>query len=276
MDAVGSLIESLESNEAVVVATVVGPGDLPSDVIGRRLISRADGSTYGSLGAASLNDRAVEEARGVDDATPPVVLALWELTPEEGQAMGLAPGSELQVFIETISPPQRFVVVGAGHIAQPLAKLGKMLGFHTTVLDDRPEFANEERFPDADQVIVGPYEEELSRLEMTPNTYVVLVTRGHVQDENALRQVITGDQAYLGMIGSKRRVRGVLQRVSETGVPQDAIDRVYSPIGLDIGAETPEEIAVSIMAEVTNVRRRGVRHTSSLSNKDTVTPQGSA
>ncbi len=134
-----------------------------------------------------------------------------------------------------------------------------------TVIDDRPEFANRQRFPEVDHIIVGPYDQELARMQLGPESYVVLVTRGHVQDEDALRQVINLPLAYLGMIGSKRRVRGVIERVQAMGSTPEAAARVFSPIGLDIGAETPEEIAVSILAEVINVRRRGERHPASLS-----------
>ncbi|MHB0876634.1 MAG: XdhC family protein [Anaerolineae bacterium] len=264
MDLFGSLIEALEADQPVIVATIVGPMAVPAGLLGRRLLERADGATSGGLGLAALDGRAVEAGHGLMNSIPPAKLFRWSLAPDEQSALGLAPGAEIEVFVEAILPPPALLIVGAGHIAQPLAQLGKVAGFRVTVLDDRAEFASRERFPGADRIVAGAYGVELARLPVTPNTYVVLVTRGHVQDEEALRQVITAGAGYLGMIGSSRRVSGVLHRMAEMGVPQEAIDRVYSPIGLDIGAETPEEIAVSIMAEIVNVRRRGASHPSSL------------
>jgi xanthine dehydrogenase accessory factor len=276
VDVFAGLIEALEANQSAIVATIVGPAAAPAGLLGRRLLVRDDGRTEGSLGSAALDARAAAAGRSLMVATPPARLYAWPLAPEEGAALGLASAAAVEVFVEAVLPPLTLVVVGGGHIAQPLAQLGAMLGFRIVVLDDRPEFANRERFPQADCVIVGPYDVELGRLPIASSTYVVLVTRGHVQDEDALRQVIASPAGYVGMIGSRRRVRAVLGRMAEAGVPQEAIDRVFSPIGLDIGAETPEEIAVSIMAEVIGVRRRGGRHPASLSQIERLQDPGQA
>jgi len=148
--------------------------------------------------------------------------------------------------------------VGAGHLAVPLVKFAKILGFHVTVMDDRVVYANRERFPEADEVLVGDMAGTLRGLEITPQTYIVLITRGHQFDEPCLREVIHSPAKYIGMIGSRRRIKACFIRFrDEDGIPEELLKRVYAPIGLDIGSESPEEIALSIVAEMVKVRRGG-------------------
>jgi xanthine dehydrogenase accessory factor len=164
---------------------------------------------------------------------------------------------EPAMFLEVQVAAPTLLIAGAGHIAVPLARLGHMLGFRVVVLDDRPMFANEERFPEADEVIAAPFGETLAGFPLDDQTYVVLMTRGHAHDLECLVEVIDRPAAYIGMIGSRRRVRGVLDMVGERGVSEKLLARVHAPIGLDIGALTPEEIALSVMAEVVKARRGG-------------------
>ena len=266
-DLVSTLIKALEEKETVALATITGPSDLPSHLLARKLLVRPEGPVEGGLGVPSLDERIAADCRQAMASPPPTRLVSYVLTPDEGQALGLEAG-EIEVFIEAIQPPPTLLIVGAGHIAQPLSRIGKMLGFEVAVIDDRPSLVSKARFPEADRLIAGYYGEELARFPITSSTYIVLVTRGHRHDEESLRQVIHSPAAYIGMIGSRRRVGAVFQHLAEEGIPHELIDRVCSPIGLDIGAETPEEIAVSILAEVINVRRRGTRHPYSLSSKE--------
>ena len=171
-----------------------------------------------------------------------------------------------QVMLEVHERPATLLIIGAGHVGKALATIGDMCGFSVEVIDDRPEFANAERFPEADRITCGRFEEVLDGYPIDANTYVVCVTRGHKHDETSLRLVAPTDAAYVGMIGSKRRVGAVLQHLVEDGVDPRAVERVYTPIGLDIGAETAEEIAVSIMAEIIRARRGG----SALSTREVV------
>ena len=158
----------------------------------------------------------------------------------------------------SLSRPPTLLIVGAGHIALPLAQLGKLCDFDVVVLDDRASFANAERFPMADQVIAAPFEAALREFPLDEDTYIVLVTRGHQHDVACLLEVLDRPSAYRGMIGSRRRVRSVFQLLEEEkGIARERFERLYSPIGLDIGSETPAEIAVSIMAEIIKVRRGG-------------------
>ncbi|MDH7485446.1 MAG: XdhC family protein [Anaerolineae bacterium] len=171
---------------------------------------------------------------------------------------GKEPSERLRVFVEVQHRPPHLVIVGAGHIAQPLAEMGRLCDFTVTVLDDRPQFANRQRFPQAEQVIAGPLAETLRGLPLDGDTYVVLITRGHQHDVECLLEILDAPLAYLGMIGSRRRVRGVFELLEkERGIPPEKLRRVYAPIGLDIGARTPAEIALAIMAEVIKVTRGG-------------------
>ena len=177
------------------------------------------------------------------------------------------------LFLEAVLPPPRLVILGAGHISVPLARMGKMMGFGVTVLDDRPSFASSQRFPEAEMVLAEEFPAGISRLGIDRTSYVVLVTRGHRHDVECLRELVMCDIAYLGMIGSRRRVRAVFDMLREEGIPEERLDRTHAPVGLDIGARTPEEIALSIMAEVVKVRRGGraasLRETSAREHEST-------
>ena len=167
-------------------------------------------------------------------------------------------GGKLEVFFEVMPAPPKLIVVGAGHIALPLVKIAKVLDFHVTVIDDRLLYANRERFPDADEVLVGDMAGMLKEMKITSSYYIVLITRGHKYDEPCLREIIHGQAKYIGMIGSRRRIKACFQRFrDEEKIAQEVIERVYAPIGLDIATETPAEIALSILGEIIKVRRGG-------------------
>jgi xanthine dehydrogenase accessory factor len=169
----------------------------------------------------------------------------------------LAGGIEL--YVERWSPPLELVIVGAGHVAQPLAAVGRLLDFRVTVLDDRPEFASRERFPDADRVVVADLEEPLAGIGICRRTSIVLVTRGHRHDYVCLRELARSgtEPAYLGMIGSRRRVRAAFEQLAAEGVEAEWLSRIHAPLGLDIGAETPAEIAIAVGAEIVLAARGG-------------------
>lgn len=164
---------------------------------------------------------------------------------------------EVEFFLDPLSAPDPLIVAGAGHIAVPLVSMAAQAGFRVIVLDDRPGFAAPERFPLAFRTVEAPFSEGLESLPFTERTFAVLITRGHRHDRECLETVIRKPTAYIGMIGSRRRVKNVFTSLIEIGVPAEKLDKVHSPIGLDIGAETPAEIAVSIVAELVAVRQRG-------------------
>jgi xanthine dehydrogenase accessory factor len=168
-----------------------------------------------------------------------------------------ADAGDAEVMLQIFESPGKLVIIGAGHVGLAIAQIGELLDFEITVIDDREVFANRERFPMAEQILVADPTTGLDGLALDDQTYVVLVSRGHRVDEEALRAAVGRGAAYIGMIGSQRRTATVLRHLAEEGFDPGALDAVATPIGLDIGAETPEEIAVSILAEITMLRRGG-------------------
>ncbi len=258
------VLELLERGEPFCLATVVrvaGATGATAPSPGQKVIVHADGRLEGSLGNAALEaairEAAVDQVRRDEIALVSLGLGGERLPPRRTVTPPPATTPYVEVALEPLLPPPRLVIVGAGHIAVPLARLAKILGFHVTVIDDRARFASRERFPDADELVVDEFDAAIARQTITPWTYLVLVTRGHEHDEATLQQVVESPAPYIGMIGSRRRVLLVFERLAARGVPDHFLDRVYAPIGLDIGARTPEEIALAIMAEIVNVRRGG-------------------
>lgn len=246
------LMLAADGGAPVVLASVLESGPLGLQPGARMLVER-DGGRIGALGNEPLETLVRDYAAGAFDrhAAETVYLGEGRLTPR-------AIAGATAVYIEVVEAKPVFLVVGAGHIGRSLAKLADFLDFHVAVIDDREEFANSERIPEADEVICDDYEAALDRFTIDANTSVVMVTRGHKQDELALRHCLGRGAGYLGMIGSKRRTATVLEHLAAEGFDPGELAKVRTPIGLDIGAETPEEIAISIMAEVILLRRGGM------------------
>lgn len=169
----------------------------------------------------------------------------------------LVDGQEKNFFLEPLIPLSVLYIFGAGHISLTLCRLGKMVGFRVVVMDDRIEFANPKRFPEADEIVASPFEEILKGYPFGPNAFIVIVTRGHLHDHQILRTVLKNPPRYVGMIGSRHKSQVVFKALREEGFSEEQLRSVYTPIGLDIKAETPEEIAVSITAELIQVRGQG-------------------
>ncbi|RAP76828.1 hypothetical protein DL346_09760 [Paenibacillus montanisoli] len=159
----------------------------------------------------------------------------------------------MEYFVDVYPPPLHVIVAGAGHVAKPLVEMGKKLGFYITVICDRPQYANVDQFPWADEVICRPYMDYFRSLDITDKPYILLLTRGHQYDVAILREILHLSVPYIGMIGSRRRISGVFSQLHEA-YPDSEFEHVYAPIGLDIGAQTPEEIAVSVLAEILRVK----------------------
>jgi xanthine dehydrogenase accessory factor len=235
----------------VIVATLIEAPAAEAHPVGAKLLVRADGSTAGSLGTPGL-DAAVRE--GAAEAFRRHRTHMRYLS-SAGEELTRRDADAYQVMVEVHEQPATLVIAGGGHVGKALSEIASLCGFRVTVVDDRPEYASAERFPEADQVIRGRFGEVLGELPLDGATYVVAVTRGHKHDEDCLRAVVGRGAAYVGMIGSKRRAAAVLQHLREEGLAAAALADVRTPIGLDIGAESPEEIAVSIMAEIVMHRR---------------------
>ncbi|MFC1739770.1 XdhC family protein [Planctomycetota bacterium] len=163
----------------------------------------------------------------------------------------------VEIFIETISQQPMVFIFGAGHLSFYISKYAKSLNFRVTVCDDRVEFANRDRFPDADNIIVEDFENVFEELNIGKNSYIVIVTKGHKCDEIVLENALKTNAKYIGMIGSKRKTLTILERLNTKGIPAETLNRVFSPIGISIGAVTPQEIALSIVCELVKIRRLG-------------------
>lgn len=179
----------------------------------------------------------------------------YDLTGKDAAKEGMICGGNMDVFIEAIITDPVLYIFGGGHISFFISKFGKMLEFKVVVIDDRVEFANPERFPEADETIADDFEKALPRLMVNKSSYIVIVTRGHLLDEIVLEWAVMTDAKYIGMIGSRKKNAVIFSHLESRGVPRELLDTVHAPIGLDIKAETPEEIAVSIMAEIIMVKR---------------------
>jgi xanthine dehydrogenase accessory factor len=202
-------------------------------------------------------DIVVQTLQGVEGAQP-YRAALASLRAGESATLEVSYSTEAgerRTFAEVLEPPPKLLVVGAGHVGQSLAELASRCGFRVSVLDDRADCASAERFPTVEQRIVADIESELARYPIDPHTYVVIVTRGHRHDGRALAAVVNSPAKYIGLIGSRRKVKTIFDDLFAQGVPVDRLARVHAPIGLEIGAVTVPEIAVSILAELIAVRR---------------------
>jgi xanthine dehydrogenase accessory factor len=238
------LLRSIDQGHSVAVVTVVKATGTYATALGRRALVWLDRDPLGELCLGEL------EAQALADATR----ALTQRRPKMLRYVD----DQVELFVEVQRRPPTLIIVGAGHVAQPLAVLGRLIDFDVVVIDDRPQYANEERFPQANRVIAAPFRATLRDWPIDADTFIVLVTRGHSHDVDCLLEVLDSPARYIGMIGSKRRVRAVFDLLEqEQGIPREKFDRVYAPIGLDIGAESPAEIGVCIIAEIVNVYRGG-------------------
>jgi xanthine dehydrogenase accessory factor len=239
--------------EAALVTIVSATGSTPREE-GTKMLVRADGSILGTIGGGSLEAQIIEEAVKVIKQGKPKRLH-FALTAKEAEEAGMVCGGELEVFIEPILTSPSLYLFGGGHVSFPLAKMGKLLGFKIGVIDDRAEFANADRFPEADILLAGDFTKAFSELKIDKSSYIVIVTRGHQYDEMVLEWAVGTPAKYIGMIGSKTKVETIFSHLLTKGISREQLDRVHAPIGLEIDAQTPEEIAVSILAEIVKIRR---------------------
>ncbi len=237
------------------LATIVNVrGSIPS-YESAKLLVREDGSIFGTVGGGCVEAEVWTAAREVMEEEKPRKLT-FNLNNDPSYDTGLLCGGTLEVFVEPILPTPYLYIFGAGHVSLSLSKVATMAGFATVIVDDRETYANKERFPEAAEVYAGEYEEVFQKLEPNSSSFLVAVTRGHRDDMRVLRWAITTPARYVGMIGSKRKVLEIVHFLEEKeGIPAEKLAQVHAPIGLDIGAQSPEEIAVSIVAEMIAVRR---------------------
>ncbi|HLI70082.1 MAG TPA: XdhC/CoxI family protein [Ktedonobacteraceae bacterium] len=245
---------SLKRGEQVVVATVVKTMGAAPCGVGTKMLVRADGSAGGSFAGPRTDGKVIEAAlQFLRDGHSG--LNHIHLDADQGEAVGSC-GATLEVFFEALRPEPRLIIAGAGYVAQALARLGHSLDFRIVVVDDRRDLADPAVFGDAVQLTFGDIPETLHALEPDESSFIVIVTRGHHLDEEALRAALATEAAYIGMIGSPGKVKNIFKSLLRKGFSREALERVHAPIGLDLGAETPDEIALSIAAEILMQRRQ--------------------
>ena len=253
-DVFEALTDALSRGEDGALVTIVSANGSTPQRVGAKMLVFPDGRTVGTIGGGCYENDAFWKAKEAIQSRKPQ-LVKYDLNDDFAQENGLVCGGQMQVYIEPLESTPRLYVIGAGHVGYHLARLAHTVGFRTHVLDDREKFANKQRFPDADEVIVDTIPEWLHRADIPANAYVVIVTRGHTHDLDALRALAARDLRYLGLIGSRAKVKRIYDVLLEEGMPPECLGRINAPVGLDIGAVSPEEIAVAILAELIAVRR---------------------
>jgi xanthine dehydrogenase accessory factor len=254
MDVFDELIHLRSLGQKCALATIVQVrGSIPS-FESAKLLVREDGSMVGTIGGGCVEAEVWNAAREVIQTSKPRHMS-FSLGQDAAYDNGLICGGQLDVFVECITPQPAALIFGGGHISKSLAKVLDLAGFRVSVIDNREAYANRERFPEAAEVHAEEYEDLYPKLTVTESSFIVIVTRGHRDDMRVLKWAVTTNARYISMIGSKRKVISVIKELEKDGLSSEAFDRIYAPMGFEIGAVSPEEIAISVAAEMIAVRR---------------------
>jgi xanthine dehydrogenase accessory factor len=267
-----AVVRALEQGDAAALVTVIATRGSTPQRVGAKMLVWDDGRSVGTIGGGCYEHDAAGKAREIIRTRIARVVS-YDLTDEVAEENGLICGGQMEVFIEPLDPSPHVYLIGAGHISQHLASVAHDVGFQGHVVDDRSKFANADRFPDALEVAVDSIPDWLARTDLPASAFVVVVTRGHKHDLTAMQALAGRAFRYVGMIGSRAKVARIREALVRAGVDPAWLDAVHAPIGLRIGAVTPEEIAISIVAELVAVRRGAIDQpeTSALSMTSTRT-----
>ncbi len=262
MDIYEQIVQLRREGRRGAVATITNVrGSIPSFQTAKMLV-RDDGSIAGTIGGGCVEAEVWQAAREVMEEEKPRSLT-FNLNNNPKYDTGLVCGGTLEIFIEPVLPPALLYIFGAGHVAYNLYKVATIAGFEVVVVDDRESYANRERFPDAREVVADDFDAVTACLNAPEGSYIVIVTRGHRDDMRVLRWAINARARYLGMIGSKRKTISIYKELEKEGIPAEKFANVHAPVGLEIGAVTPEEIAVAIVAEMIAERRHAAPNVAS-------------
>lgn len=254
VDVYEEIIRLRQQGRKGALATIINVrGSIPSFETAKMLV-RDDGSIVGTIGGGCVEAEVWQAARDVMQSEKPQTLK-FNLNNDPKYDTGLVCGGTLEIFVEPVLPVSVLYIFGAGHVAWSLYKVARLTGFDVVVTDDRESYANRERFPDARDIYADDFERIMPQLAPTESSYIVVVTRGHRDDMRVLRWAAETPARYVGMIGSQRKTIAIYKELEKEGIAAEKLARVYAPVGIDIGAITPEEIAVSIMAEMIAIRR---------------------
>jgi xanthine dehydrogenase accessory factor len=255
VDIYEEIVELRRQGRRGAIATIIGVrGSVPSFQSAKMLV-RDDGSILGTIGGGCVEAEVWRAAREVMEQERPRTLS-FDLNQDPKFDTGLVCGGTVEIYIEPVLPVPHLYIFGAGHVSLSLFKAARLAGFEVSVVDDRESYANRERFPEARAIYVKEYEKVCEQLAPSESEYIVIATRGHRDDMRVLRWAIETPVRYLGMIGSERKWLKIAQAFAEEGISEEKLARVISPVGLAIGAQTPEEIAISIVAEMVAARRQ--------------------
>ncbi len=254
MDIYDEIVRLRKTGQKCAVATIVQVnGSIPS-YESAKLLVREDGSMIGTVGGGCVEAEVWNAAREVIESEKPKHLN-FSLGQDAAYDNGLICGGQLNIFVEPVIPQPRAFIFGGGHVSKSLSKVANLAGFATSIIDDREAFANRERFPEAEAVYADEYEKVFPQLAITSSSYLIIVTRGHRDDMRVLQWAVTTPARYIAMIGSKRKTISVVKQLEKEGMPREAFEKIFAPMGLEIGAESPEEIAISVVAEMIAIRR---------------------
>lgn len=245
---------ALQHGERLAIVTVVKTIGAAPCGVGSKMLVYADGTVSGSLAGPKTDGRVAHEARQAIREGRTYVTHI-HMDADQGEAVGSC-GATLEVFIEVLRPEPRLIIAGAGYVAQALARLAKQLDFRIVVVDDRRDLADPQAFDNAVQLTFGDIPQTIHDLEPNEASWIVIVTRGHHLDKDALRAALETNATYIGMIGSPNKVKHIFKDLLKEGIPRERLAQVHAPIGLDLGAETPDEIALSIAAEMLMLRKK--------------------
>jgi xanthine dehydrogenase accessory factor len=254
MDLYDEIVRLRRAGQKCAVATIVEVnGSIPSYESAKMLV-REDGSMMGTVGGGCVEAEVWNAAREVIETEKPRHLT-FSLGQDAAYDNGLICGGQLNIFVEAVIPQPKAIIFGGGHVSKSLSKVATIAGFSTVIVDDREQFSNAERFPEAEATFAEPYEDVFGKLTVTGSTYLIIVTRGHRDDMRVLKWAVTTDARYIAMIGSKRKTISVIHELESEGMPRQLFEKIHAPMGLEIGAESPEEIAISVVAEMIAARR---------------------
>ena len=268
-DVFEAVAEALQRGEPAALVTIIRAQGSTPQRVGAKMLVFPDGRTVGTIGGGCYENEAFWKARTAIESRQPVI-AKYELADDIAEDSGLICGGQMEVYIEPLEPAPALYLVGAGHVALHLAQAAQTVGFRLHVIDDREKFANSERFPHAEEIVVESMPEWLAQAELPPHAYVVILTRGHRHDLEALRALAPKQLRYLGLIGSRAKVARIYEALEAGGISAETLRKVHAPVGLDLGAVTPQEIAVSILAELIGVKYGKSAEDASESGAETV------
>lgn len=245
------IVRLRSSGEEGALAIVVNTSASSPGRVNFKMLVYPDGHILGTVGGGIMEKKVIEEAlQCIRDKRSRFLH--YSLKEDEMEGLGVLCGGEADVYIEPIGAPPFLYIFGGGHVGHALYQIASLLEFRIVVVDDRPAFASPERFPKAYRVLSKDFKAAVSEIEFSPSDFAVIVTRGHAHDQLVLKEILSKDRlpGYIGMIGSKSKNARVFQNLEKEGIPQELLEKVFAPIGLDIGGEKPEEIAISILAEI--------------------------